>query len=70
VLDRSLGAHPRSYFDASAAGSDEVGSALFGIEGVTNVLINGDWVTVSKRSDAEWGPIRAGVERVMAHVEV
>jgi len=69
VLDRSLGATPRSYFSAEEAAGDEVGRALFAIAGVTNVLINGDWATVSKHPDADWGPIRAAVERVMAGVD-
>ena len=68
VLDRSLGERPRSYFRAEEAASDAVGRALFAIEGVTNVLISGDWVTVSKRSEVAWGPVREGVRRVMAGV--
>lgn len=70
ILDRSLGAHPRSYFEPPEVATDPVGAALFAIEGVTNVLINADWATVCKRPDADWGPIRTGVERVMADVEV
>jgi len=69
VLDRSLGPRPRSYFRAEEAASDPVGRALFAIEGVTNVLISGDWATVSKRAEARWGPIKEGVRRVMAELE-
>ena len=69
VLDRSMGDGMRSYFNAGQAAGDAVASRLFAIDGVTNVLIHGDWLTVSKRADAAWGPIRTAVERVLRGVE-
>lgn len=69
VLDRRVADTPRSYFRAEEAAEDALASRLFGIDGVTNVLISGDWVTVNKRPDAAWGPIRAGVERVLGSVD-
>ncbi len=65
VLDRSVAGGMKSYFKAEDAGSDPLGAALFAIPGVTNVLINGGWITVSKRPDAAWKEVRAGVERVL-----
>jgi hypothetical protein len=65
VVDRKLAEKPRSYFKAADAVGDPVAAALFAIPGVTNILINADWVTVSKRPDADWKAIKRGVERVM-----
>jgi hypothetical protein len=65
LLDRSIGEGMRSYFNATQAAGDPVAERLFAIDGVTNVLIHGDWLTVGKRPDAPWGPIRKAVEGVL-----
>lgn len=65
VLDRPPPGHPKSYFNADQATGDPLGSALFGIGGVTNVLIGNGWITVNKAGEASWKTIRAGVERVL-----
>lgn len=69
MLDKKMGDRPRSYFNAAQASGDAVGSALFAIPGVTNVLINGAWVAVNKAPEAEWKPIKAGIERVLREAE-
>ena len=69
VLDRSAGDTPRSYFRADEAAADPLASRLFAIHGVTNILINGDWITVSKSAQADWKAIRAGVEQVLGAAE-
>ncbi len=69
VLDRKIADRPRSYFRAEEAAGDPVGAGLFAIAGVTNVLINKDWVTVNKTAGAEWASIKAGVERVLLEAE-
>jgi hypothetical protein len=60
----------RSYRDAASAASDPLAARLFAIEGVRNVLIVGNWVTVSKADAAAWKSIKAGVEKVFASVDV
>ncbi len=65
VLDRTIADRPRSYFRAEEAAADPVGAGLFAIRGVTNVLINGDWITVNKSPEADWKDVKAGVERVL-----
>lgn len=65
VLDRPPPDQPKSYFNADQAREDPMGSALFAIEGVTNVLIGDGWITVNKAADAPWKTIKAGVERVL-----
>ena len=69
VLDRRTGDRARSYFRAEQAAGDALGAALFSVAGVTNVLINGDWVTIGKRPEASWREVRAGVERVLREAE-
>ena len=65
ILDRKAGDRPRSYFKAEDAAGDELAMGLFGVAGVTNVLINGEWIAVNKRPDADWKAVKAGVERVL-----
>jgi hypothetical protein len=64
-LDRRTGPGIRSYFRAEQAAGDPLGAALFAVPGVTNILINGDWLTVNKSPDSPWREIKAGVERVL-----
>lgn len=65
LAGRTISDRPRSFFRAQEAEQDPLGRALFAIPGVTNILIQDTWLTVSKAPEAEWGPIRAGVERVL-----
>jgi hypothetical protein len=44
----------RSYFKPDDAQSDPMGKALFDIEGVTNVLIHTQFVSVSLRDSGAW----------------
>lgn len=65
VLDAKVSDKARSYFNAAAAEADPLASALFAIPGVTNVLILGDFVTVSKAPASAWAPIRKGIRKVI-----
>ncbi len=58
----------RSYFTREQASADPVAAALFAIEGVTNVLIVKDWVTVSKAPGAEWGKLKPKIKTALAGV--
>jgi hypothetical protein len=69
ILDRPAADRPRSYFAAPEAAADPLAARLFAIDGVTNVLINADWVTVGKRPDAPWPRIRAAVQKVLREAE-
>lgn len=69
VVNGSFGATPRSYFKAEDAAGDAIAEAIFAIGGVTNILMNADWMTVSKDERSAWEPIRAGVERVLAGID-
>ena len=65
VLDRKVTEKTRSFFSAAEASDDPLAAALFGIPGVTNILMNGDWITVSKDPKSAWKSIKAGVEKVL-----
>ena len=65
VLDRAIAETPRSYFSKEQGAADPLASSLFAIEGVTNVLILGNFVTVSKAPGASWRTLKSGVERAM-----
>jgi hypothetical protein len=65
VLDRPVADQPRSFFDADAARGDALAEKLFAIDGVTSVLMLGDFVTVNKRADARWPGVTKAVRRVL-----
>ncbi len=68
VADRTLSETARSYSSAPSPGVDPLGEALFALEGVTNVLILHDWLTVNRAPGADWKAIKSGVKRaVKAH---
>ena len=67
-LDRPISDAPRSYFNAAMAKDDPIAAALFAEAGVTNLLFNGDWMTVNKPPDADWASIKSKVKRVLAGV--
>lgn len=58
---------PRSYFNArqAAEAEDQLAIELFGVPGVSNVLIHTAFVTIGKASDAAWGPIKRDVGRIL-----
>lgn len=69
VLDRSPTERPRSYFNAEAAEGDPLAEALFGIEGVTNILIHTQWISVSKAPETTWAGVKAEVRRVLQEAD-
>lgn len=68
-LDRPISDGPRSFRDAAMAAGDPIAAALFAQAGVTNVLFNGDWLTVNKPIDADWSNIKAKVKRVLGTID-
>lgn len=65
ILDGRISEAPRSFRDEASAQGDALAASLFAVEGVTSVLMNGDWVTVNKRPEAEWRKVKKGVERAL-----
>lgn len=64
-LDRPISDRPRSFLNAQMAAEDPIASALFEQAGVTNVLLNGIWLTVNKPPEADWASVKAKVRRVL-----
>jgi Fe-S cluster biogenesis protein NfuA len=56
-----LGDRTADFADADAALLSPLADALFGIEGVARVFLGGDFVTVTKTSDAEWQVLKPQV---------
>ncbi|HRK31112.1 MAG TPA: NifU N-terminal domain-containing protein [Tepidisphaeraceae bacterium] len=69
VLGAVIAPSPQSFFNAPAAAGHAVASRLFAIKGVTNVLLLGDFVTISKTPEAKWAAITPAVKRVLAAAE-
>lgn len=66
VLDRAIAEQPISFFSPEAARAHPLASKLFALPGVASLLLLGDFVTVNKRPDADWAPIKRGVRKVLA----
>lgn len=55
----------RSYFSAEQAASDPLAAALFEIDGVNSLFMVEDFVTVTKRPDAQWSDLVPRVTSAM-----
>ncbi len=56
-----LGTRTADFADADAALISPLAEALFGIQGVARVFLGGDFVTVTKDSDADWPDLKPQV---------
>ncbi len=65
ILDAAVSSQPLSFFSAAAAKDHAVASKLFAIPGVTNLLLLGDFVTVSKEAEARWETIAGQVVKIL-----
>ena len=66
VLDRPVSAQPISFFNAASADGHPLAKKLFAIDGVTSLLLLGDFITVNKSSQAQWKEITKSVKQVLA----
>jgi NFU1 iron-sulfur cluster scaffold homolog, mitochondrial len=66
VLDRFVSERPVSFFNAAAAEGYPLAQKLFGIRGVTSLLLLGDFITINKSPDAVWNDITAQAEAMLA----
>ncbi len=66
TLSRSVSPHPKSFRSVADAEGDTLAQALFEIQGVNNVLINGDWLTIGKSPDASWPEVEKAARRAIA----
>lgn len=68
-LDSPISDHPRSFLNRAMAEDDPLAKALFDQAGVTNILMNGAWLTVSKAPDANWSTVKRRVAAVLEAAE-
>lgn len=66
VLPAHRFAQSCNFGSAESAAADPVAQRLFGLEGVYNVFMAQDFVTVNKRPDVAWEPLEAAVLAVLA----
>lgn len=66
VLDGSVSPGPISFFNAEAAKDYPLATALFAIEGVTSLLLLGDFITINKSPSAQWADITPKARAVLA----
>jgi hypothetical protein len=67
-LDQPISDGPRSFLNQQMAADDPIAAALFAQAGVTNVLFNGQWMTVNKPADADWASVKTKVKRILKEV--
>lgn len=68
VLATPIGGSIRSFRAASEAQGDQLGRALFGVPGVTSVLINPEWITINKTPESDWSSVKKGVQAALNNV--
>jgi len=66
ILDRPVSEQPTSFLTAASAAGHPLAERLFGVSGVTSVLLLGDFVTVNKSPDVKWDDVVAGVQVVLS----
>ena len=67
LVDPSPGAI-RSYFKAQDSQDDPLGKALFDINGITNVLIHTEFISVCIKPGTNWKRIIKSVEHALAQL--
>ena len=65
VLDREINDRPMSFLTPADGAGHPLASQLFGIKGVTSVLILGDFVTINKSASAEWKQIADKAKEIL-----
>lgn len=58
----------RSFFKAEDAQDDPLGSALFSIVGVSNVLIHTKFISISKDPQSNWKSILKSAEQTLKNI--
>ena len=66
ILDRVIADCPMSFLNAASSNEHPIASRLFAINGVTALLLLGDFVTVTKAPEAKWADITGRVKRALA----
>ena len=65
VLDGEISPGPVSFLTPDQGKDDPLASQFFAINGVTSVLLLGDFITINKHPDAKWDPITSKVREIL-----
>lgn len=70
TVDRIIvdGKASRSFYNAAQAASDPIAAALFALDGVTNVFMVEDFVTVTKDASTDWSDMVPRVTETLESV--
>ncbi len=68
VLDRPIAEQPMSFFNAASARGHALAEQLFAIQGVSSLLLLGDFITVNKSPEARWEKINPQVKALLARI--
>ncbi len=66
VIDGVRFAQPQNFASADAAAEHPLAARLFALEGVYNVFLAQDFVTVNKRPETPWQPLTEQVQALLA----
>lgn len=66
VLDRKVADGTISFLQAEQAEGHPLAAKLFAIEGVSGVMLLGDFITVTKSPSADWKTISMRVKAMLA----
>lgn len=65
VLDKPVSQQPMSFLTPAAAESHALAKQLFAVNGVTSVLLLGDFITINKAPQAKWPDVKRKVEQIL-----
>jgi hypothetical protein len=65
ILDGEISQQPISFFNAESARDHPLASKLFAIEGVSSLLLLGDFVTVNKQPNTSWDEIAPRIRKIL-----
>jgi hypothetical protein len=65
VLDREISDRPISFLNPAEGGDHPLASQLFGVKGVTSILILGDFVTVNKDAAIRWEQVVDKIKEIL-----
>ena len=65
ILDREVSSQPISFFSAESAINHPLAQRLFAIEGISSLLLLGDFITINKFADSDWKKITAPAKKVI-----
>jgi len=69
VLDSTISSTPARFYSREEAKGHALATRLMAIEGVSNVMLLADFVTIGKRPEARWSEIKPQVTRILKEAD-